>query len=244
MILIKPFESRDQEAVRRLILAGLAEHWGEIDPGLNPDLDDIAASYEDATFLVAWLDGRIVGSGALVPRSDDAAEIVRMSVASELRGRGIGKSMLNRLCREAAEAGFRRLVLETDLHLGGCDRVLQEVRLSGDAHPGGPVRRRGPPRTRTAPGAGAARFMKRKILLVVSTRPNFMKVAPHPRPVAAAPGALRHLPGPHRPALRRPALRRVLRGPRPAGTRPPPGGRLGDPTACRRGASWPPSTRS
>ncbi len=112
-ISIKPFESRDQEPVRRLILAGLAEHWGEIDPGLNPDLDDIAASYEDATFLVAWLDGRIVGSGALVPKSDEAAEIVRMSVVSELRGRGIGKSMLNRLCREAAEAGFRRLVLET-----------------------------------------------------------------------------------------------------------------------------------
>lgn len=112
-ISIQPFESRDQEAVRNLILAGLAEHWGEIDPGLNPDLDDIAASYEDATFLVAWLDGRIVGSGALVPRSDEAAEIVRMSVVSELRGRGIGKSMLNRLCQEAREAGFRRLVLET-----------------------------------------------------------------------------------------------------------------------------------
>ena len=91
-ISIKPFESGDQEPVRRLILAGLAEHWGEIDPGLNPDLEDIAASYEDATFLVAWLDGRIVGSGALVPRSDEAAEIVRMSVVSELEGEGSGRA--------------------------------------------------------------------------------------------------------------------------------------------------------
>ncbi len=30
-ISIKPFEGEDQEAVQSLILAGLAEHWGEID---------------------------------------------------------------------------------------------------------------------------------------------------------------------------------------------------------------------
>ncbi len=44
-ISIKPFESEDQEAVQSLILAGLAEHWGEIDPTLNPDLNDIGAYY-------------------------------------------------------------------------------------------------------------------------------------------------------------------------------------------------------
>ena len=112
-ILIKPFESEDQDAVRSLILAGLAEHWGEIDPTLNPDLNDIRASYNDATFLVAWLDGRIIGSGALVPRSDQVAEIARMSVASEFRRRGIGGKILERLCQEAKELGFQRIVLET-----------------------------------------------------------------------------------------------------------------------------------
>ena len=112
-ILIKPFESENQDAVRSLIIAGLAEHWGEIDPTLNPDLNDIRASYNDATFLVAWLDGRIIGSGALIPRSDQVAEIARMSVAPELRRRGIGGKMLERLCQEAKELGFQRIVLET-----------------------------------------------------------------------------------------------------------------------------------
>ena len=112
-ILIKPFESEDQEAVQSLILAGLAEHWGEIDPTLNLDLNDIGASYNDAIFLVAWLDGRIIGSGALIPKSDQVAEIVRMSVASELRGRGIGGKILERLCQEAKELEFQRIVLET-----------------------------------------------------------------------------------------------------------------------------------
>ena len=112
-ILIKPFESEDQDAVQSLILAGLAEHWGEIDPALNLDLNDIGASYNDATFLVAWLDGRIIGSGALIPKSGQVAEIVRMSVAPGLRRRGVGGKILARLCQEAKELGFQRIVLET-----------------------------------------------------------------------------------------------------------------------------------
>ena len=112
-ISIKPFESEDQEAVRSLILAGLAEHWEEIDPTLNPDLKDIRAYYDDSTFLVAWFDGRIIGSGALIPKSGQIAEIVRLSVAPEFRRRGIGKQILERLCQEAKELGFQRIVLET-----------------------------------------------------------------------------------------------------------------------------------
>ncbi len=112
-ISIKPFESEDQEAVQSLILAGLAEHWGEIDPTLNTDLNDIGAYYSNATFLVAWFDGRIIGSGALIPKSDQVAEIVRMSVSPKFRRRGIGRQILERLCQEAKDLGFQRIVLET-----------------------------------------------------------------------------------------------------------------------------------
>ncbi|MDE2890801.1 MAG: GNAT family N-acetyltransferase [Gemmatimonadota bacterium] len=112
-ISIKPFEREDQDTVRNLILDGLAEHWDEVDTKLNPDLNDIGASYEGATFLVAWLDGEIVGSGALVPSSDHVAEIVRMSVAAEYRRHGIGRQILERLCQKAKESGIQRIVLET-----------------------------------------------------------------------------------------------------------------------------------
>lgn len=124
-ISLEPFESRDQQAVQSLILAGLAEHWGQVDPALNPDLNDIAASYKDATFLVARLDGRIVGCGALVPRSDRTAEIVRMSVASEFRRQGIGKEILARLHQEARQSGFRRIVLETTATWDGVIRFYE-----------------------------------------------------------------------------------------------------------------------
>lgn len=118
-ISIKPFESKDQEAVQSLIIAGLAEYWGEINPRSNPDLDDICENYKDAIFMVAWFDGRIVGSGALIPRSNQVAEIVRVSVVAELRRRGVGKKILKRLCQKAKELGFQRIVLETTSTWGG-----------------------------------------------------------------------------------------------------------------------------
>ena len=75
---LMPFRPEDQVTVKQLLLAGLAEHWGQIDPTKNPDLNDIAVTYASADFLVAWSDRRIVGCGALVPRANQIAEIVRI----------------------------------------------------------------------------------------------------------------------------------------------------------------------
>jgi len=61
---LRPFRPEDQDAVKSLILAGLKEHWGTLDPSLNPDLDDIATSYKDAVFLVACEGDRIIGTPA------------------------------------------------------------------------------------------------------------------------------------------------------------------------------------
>ena len=110
---IQPFQPADQDEVKRLVLAGLVDHWGFLDPTKNPDLNDIAATYAGGTFLVARLAGQIVGSGALVPRGDGTAEIVRMSVACDFRRQGIGRRILHRLVVQARQDGIRQLALET-----------------------------------------------------------------------------------------------------------------------------------
>jgi putative acetyltransferase len=112
-ITISQFQPEDQCRAKELILAGLAEHLGILDPSMNPDLDDIRSSYAGATFLVAWCGGRIVGTGALVPRGNGTAEIVRMSVAADTRRRGIGSAILQRLCERAKDDGCKHVVLET-----------------------------------------------------------------------------------------------------------------------------------
>jgi len=108
-----PFRLVDQAAVKQLVLAGLAEHFGEIDLTKNPDLNDIAGTYTQADFLVAWSDGRIVGCGALVPQPGQTAQIVRMSVAADMRRQGIARWVLERLVKIAREKGNRQVILET-----------------------------------------------------------------------------------------------------------------------------------
>ncbi|NWF79438.1 MAG: GNAT family N-acetyltransferase [Chloroflexi bacterium] len=110
---IVSFEPEHQSPVRALILAGLAERWGVLDPARNGDLEDIAFSYRNADVLVALLGDRVVGAGVCVPRSPAVGEIVRMSVAGDLRRHGIGRAVLQTLCVRAQTAGLTRIVLET-----------------------------------------------------------------------------------------------------------------------------------
>jgi GNAT superfamily N-acetyltransferase len=64
-------------------------------------------------FLVAYVAERPLGCGA-VRRIDSAvAEIKRMYVAPEARGRGVGRQVLVELEAEARRLGATRLVLET-----------------------------------------------------------------------------------------------------------------------------------
>lgn len=95
-------------------LEGLAEHFGYLDTTLNPDLDDIASTYGDSVFLVAWYGGKMIGTGALVRGSDGSAGIVRMSVAADFRRKGVGSVILRHLCDHAGAAGHGRVLLHTD----------------------------------------------------------------------------------------------------------------------------------
>lgn len=116
---IRPFTRADQPSVRKLVLAGLKDHWGTLDPKLNPDLEDIDTSYAGETFVVACCGSEIVACGALVRRDNVTGEIVRMSVRRDLRGQGLGRAVLEALTREARRRGFRRLTLETTAHWHG-----------------------------------------------------------------------------------------------------------------------------
>ncbi len=112
-ITIRPFRPQDQAAAKSLILAGLKEHWGVLNPTLNPDLDDIAASYGQDTFVLAWREGELAGAGALVREAEGAARIVRMYVDCKLRRLGIGSLILDYLLQQARTAGYRQIVLQT-----------------------------------------------------------------------------------------------------------------------------------
>jgi ribosomal protein S18 acetylase RimI-like enzyme len=112
-LLIREFEPDDQTAARQLILDGLAGHWGELDLTLNPDLNDIALSFANGVFLVAFWEDKLAGTGALVPEGNGRGRIARMSVDQSLRRMGIGRSLLDMLIQYGRELGYNEIVLET-----------------------------------------------------------------------------------------------------------------------------------
>lgn len=113
---IRPFEPGDQAAVRALVLAGLADHVGVLDPTRNRDLDDIAATClaNGGVVIVAEHDGRITGTGALIPVEPGVCRLVRMSVAREARGQGLGKRLVRHLIEISRARGDRRILVETN----------------------------------------------------------------------------------------------------------------------------------
>lgn len=114
-VTIRPFHPTDQAATKQLILAGLADHWGTLDPTLNPDLNNIALSYQGETFLLALQGEEIVGCGALITEEgeEEYGRIVRMSVKNENRRQGIGQLILKHLETAASQRRFHKIVLET-----------------------------------------------------------------------------------------------------------------------------------
>ncbi|MDX1415356.1 MAG: hypothetical protein R3293_14265, partial [Candidatus Promineifilaceae bacterium] len=79
---IRHFLPADQEFAKQLILGGLEEHFGCINPQLNPDLDAIQANYVERgdLFLIAEIDNRPVGTGGLIKEAPGVGRIVRVSV--------------------------------------------------------------------------------------------------------------------------------------------------------------------
>jgi putative acetyltransferase len=75
------------------------------------DADFLAQS--NVRFLVARLDGRAVGCGALVVAHDGSAELKRMIVDADARGRGVGRAILAALEAVARREHLRIIRLET-----------------------------------------------------------------------------------------------------------------------------------
>ncbi|MGI8477485.1 MAG: GNAT family N-acetyltransferase [Thermomicrobiales bacterium] len=112
---IRAFRGTDQAAVKALVLAGLKDHFGTIDPALNPDLNDVMKSYvaRGAVVVVAEWDGRLVGTGTLMPERPGVGRLVRVSVDRSCRGQGLGRRLVHHLLGAARGLGLRRVLVET-----------------------------------------------------------------------------------------------------------------------------------
>lgn len=114
---IRQYSNADRDLVQNLHITALKDAGTFIDSqgrNLDKDLDDIEAIYIKAKgdFLVATIDGKVVGMGALRNVSEDTAEVKRMRVWPEMQGKGIGKLILDALINKAKELGYKKIILD------------------------------------------------------------------------------------------------------------------------------------
>jgi GNAT superfamily N-acetyltransferase len=93
----------------------------------RPEMALAEAIKADSDTVVAYLDGRPVGMGALRTAGTGMAEIKRMYVLPAYRGSGIAKRILEELERRARERGLRAVRLDTNARLTEANRMYVEA---------------------------------------------------------------------------------------------------------------------
>ncbi len=114
-ITAEPFDSRDATRLVAALDAGLADLYPP-EQRFGPNLKAEHLGGGRGRFLVARDGDRAVGCGAIRLVDPRTAEVKRMYVEPDHRGRGVGRAVLASLEAAAGQLGARRLVLETGVH--------------------------------------------------------------------------------------------------------------------------------
>ncbi|NGN82350.1 amino-acid N-acetyltransferase [Arthrobacter silviterrae] len=99
---LRPARTSDVQAIKELV-APLAEKRILISKESVTYFESIQE------FLVAELDGEVVGCGALHVMWEDLAEIRTLASADAWRGKGVGHALVERLLEKAVDLGVRRV---------------------------------------------------------------------------------------------------------------------------------------
>jgi len=115
---IRPFRPADEPAVLDVILPIQQAEFGiAITAADQPDLRDIPGFYQSGrgAFLVAELDGAVIGTIGLRDIGNGQGALRKMFVKAAFRGRefGVAQALLDRLLATARAAGVAQVILGT-----------------------------------------------------------------------------------------------------------------------------------
>src|SRR5688572_28196027 len=119
-IQIRTIEPGDNPFLASIVKDTLAE-FGANHPGtvyFDPTTDNLYDLFkkEGSVYFVALLDGRIIGGGGIYPTEglpEDTCELVKMYLLPEVRGKGLGRKLIEKCLAYASGNGYKKVYLET-----------------------------------------------------------------------------------------------------------------------------------
>src|SRR5215469_5244870 len=104
------------EAIRELFLEyGQSLNFSLCFQSFDKELAGLPGDYAppEGRLMLAMVDGKAAGCGALHKIGDQVCEMKRLYVRPQFRGRGLGKALAERIIVEAREIGYKKLRLDT-----------------------------------------------------------------------------------------------------------------------------------
>ena len=119
-ITIRPIQQVDNAALAVIIRSALKE-FGAAKPGTvyyDPTTDALFELFQKrgSVYYVALMDGTIVGGGGIYPSDglpEGTCELVKMYLAPEARGMGLGRELIQRSLQAAQRLGYTQVYLES-----------------------------------------------------------------------------------------------------------------------------------
>jgi putative acetyltransferase len=102
--------------IRELFREYVASLGFELDfQDFKKEFDNLPGEYARPTgyLLLAYYDGEVAGCVALRKFKDDICEMKRLYVRPRFRGQGIGRKLAKEIIRQARDAGYRCMRLDT-----------------------------------------------------------------------------------------------------------------------------------
>ena len=120
MIIIRDLQKEDNPALAKVVKDTLAE-FGANHPNTvyyDPTTDTLFEVFQTprSKYFLAELNNKIVGGGGIYPTDGlppDTCELVKMYLLPEARGKGLGRTLIEKCIKAAAENGFKKIYLET-----------------------------------------------------------------------------------------------------------------------------------
>ena len=139
---IRPIESGDNEALAKVIRTALAE-FGANKPGtvyFDPTTDALFELFRTpgSYYFVAIQDEKIIGGCGIFPTENlpqGTCELVKLYVAEEARGTGIGKQLMEQSMSWAKENGYTHVYLESMPELKKAVSIYEKVGFQPLDHP-------------------------------------------------------------------------------------------------------------